>query len=386
MEFSFLTAQKIVFKQGAINELKNHIASLGTNFLVVVDPFFVKSPVMDNVRAQLDEMGKKYLVIGEVAGEPTVEQVDDICERAVAFGCDAVMSIGGGSNIDVGKAIAALITNGTPAIDYMEYVGKGKKVTVEPVPFISVPTTAGTGSEVTKNAVLGSHVLNFKRSMRSDSMMANLTIVDPALTVGCPKSVTANSGIDAMTHLIEAYTTWRATPISDGLALKGIELGGKYLRRAYDDGKDMEAREGMAAAALMGGMAFANSGLGAAHGVGMAVGIQYGVPHGEACGIMLPHVMKLNAPVCEERMARVGEALTGKRFASDAEAAQAAVDFIYELTAHMNIKPDFKHLNIPEEDIKGLTMASFGTSMSSNPRRFDKEHPEELEAFIRTIV
>ncbi len=139
MEFSFLTAHKIIFKQGAIHELKNHIDALGTNFLLVVDPFFVNSPVMGDVKKQLEDMGKKYLVIGEVAGEPTVEQVDDICARAVAFGCDAVMSIGGGSNIDVGKAIAALITNGTPAIDYMEVVGKGKKVTIEPVPFISVP-------------------------------------------------------------------------------------------------------------------------------------------------------------------------------------------------------------------------------------------------------
>ena len=131
----------------------------------------------------------------------------------------------------------------------MEYVGRGKKVENEPVPFISIPTTAGTGSEVTKNSVLGSKVQTFKRSMRSDMMLANLTIVDPELSRGCPKKVTASSGIDAMTHLIEAYTTWRATPISDGLALRGIELAGRYLRRAYDDGNDMEAREGMAAAA-----------------------------------------------------------------------------------------------------------------------------------------
>lgn len=377
MDFSFLTAHKIVFKQNAILELKDHIDSLGTNFMIVVDPFFADSPTMEQVKKQMDEMGKKCTVYSKVASEPTVEQVDEVAGIAIENGCDAVMSIGGGSNIDVGKAVAALITNGTPAIDYMEYVGKGKKVTKEPVPFIAVPTTSGTGSEVTKNAVLGSSVQTFKRSMRSDMMIANLSIIDPVLSAGCPKKVTANSGIDAMTHLIEAYTTWRATPISDGLALKGIELAGKYLQRAYDDGSDMEAREGMAAASLMGGMAFANSGLGAAHGIGMAVGIAYHVPHGEACGILLPHVMKLNAPAVTERMARVGEALTGKRYASDEEAAQAAVDFVFALTKHMEIKPDFRHLNIPDEAIPGLAKASFGTSMSSNPVQLSQEEWED---------
>ena len=189
-----------------------------------------------------------------------------------------MISLGGGSCIDVGKATAAIITNGGPAVDYLEVVGKGKKVTEAPVPFVAIPTTAGTGSEVTKNAVLGSKTQGFKRSMRDDKMVATIAIIDPELDMGCPRKVTATSGIDALTHLIEAYITFRATPISDGLALKGIELAGKYLQRACDDGKDMEAREGMCAAALLGGMAFANSGLGAAHGFGMAVGIRYHLP------------------------------------------------------------------------------------------------------------
>ncbi|MEG2083666.1 MAG: iron-containing alcohol dehydrogenase, partial [Oscillospiraceae bacterium] len=288
MEFSFYTANKIVFKQGAIAELGSHVKSLGTNFLVVVDPFFLTSPTMDVVKSQLESIGAAYTVFGEVSGEPTVEQIDEVAKLALKNGCNAVISIGGGSCIDAGKATAALLTNGTPAIDYMEVVGKGKKVTVMPAPFIAVPTTAGTGSEVTKNAVLGSSVLNFKRSMRSDTMVANVAILDPLLTVGCPPKVTANSGIDAATHLIESYLTWRATPISDGLAMSGIELIGKYLRKAYDNGNDIEAREGMCAASLIGGMAFANSGLGAVHGIGMAVGIAFHVPHGEACGILLP--------------------------------------------------------------------------------------------------
>lgn len=383
MEFSFLTAQKIVFKTGAVTEISKYVSGYGTHFLIVVDPFFKESETMQKVKEQLESVGLKYTVYGEVAGEPTVEQVDEVYAIAKKDGCDAVISIGGGSNIDVGKAVAAMITNGAPAIDYMEYVGKGKKVTQEPVPFISIPTTAGTGSEVTKNAVLGSRVQTFKRSMRSDMMLANLTIVDPELTKGCPKKVTAFSGMDAMTHLIEAYTTWRATPISDGLALKGIELVGKYLRRAYDRGTDMEAREGMAAAALMGGMAFANSGLGAAHGIGMAVGIAYHVPHGEACAICLPHVMQLNLKAAEARLDKVGEALTGRHDFKPGEGAQAAVAYVREINAHMGIKPDFKHLGIPKEEIPSLAKASYGTSMSSNPVQLDMN---EMIAFISQIV
>ncbi len=383
MEFTFLTVGKIVFKSGAIAEIGKYVKEYGRNFLIVVDPFFKESDVMRVVKEQLDSIQVKYTVYGEVSGEPTVEQADEVCEIALRDGCDAVISIGGGSNIDVGKAVAVMITNGAPAIDYMEYVGKGKKITKEPAPFISVPTTSGAGSEVTKQSVLGSKVQVFKRSMRSDKMLANLSIIDPELIKACPKKVTACSGSDTMAHLIEAYTTWRANPISDGLALKGIELAGKYLRRAYDDGNDLEAREGMAAAALLGGMALANSGVGAAHGIGMAVGITYHVSHGEACGLVLPHVMRLNQKAAEEKLDKVGEALTGKRFNSKGEGTQAAIDFVLELNEHMGIKPDLKHLNIPQEDVEALAKASYGTSMTSNPIQLS---PEELSQYISTLV
>lgn len=383
MEFSFLTANKILLKQGAIDELGQHVGHLGTRFLVVADRFFKDSALLEKIKTQLENCGKKIFFYSEVEGEPTVEQVDEVTQLAIDKGCDCVISIGGGSCIDVGKAVAALITNGIPSIDYMEVVGKGKKITETPVPFIACPTTSGTGSEVTKNAVLGSKILNFKRSMRSDSMMANVALLDPELTRGCPKSVTAFSGIDALTHLIEAYTTWRATPISDGLALSGIELGGKYLQRAFDDGNDMEAREGMCAAALLGGMAFANSGLGAVHGIAMAVGIAYHVPHGESCGIMLPHVMKINSEVVKERMSIIGEKLTGKSYATTKEGAKAAVDFIFEINDHMGIKPDYKHLKIDPKDIPDLAKASFGTSMSSNPKALSLE---EWIEFFKTVM
>lgn len=383
MEFSFYTAPKIVFKNGAINELSNSIKDLGTNFLLVIDPVFKDSNHLKRILEQISKINGKVTVFSDVYNEPTVELVDEIHEIATLNGCNAVIALGGGSSIDAAKAVAATITNGNPVIDYLEYVGQGKKVTNQPVPFIAIPTTAGTGSEVTKNSVLGSKSKGFKRSMRDDKMLANVAIIDPELMVSCPPKVTAHSGIDAMTHLIEAYITHRATPLSDALAIKGIELAGKYLQRAYEDGNDMEAREGMAVASLLGGMAFANSGLGAAHGVAMAIGIKYNIPHGQACGIILPHVVKLNADVAQSKLDRIGEVLTNKRYDKAGEGTAVAIDFLYKLNDALSIEKDYKYVNIPKDDIPSLAKASIGTSMKSNPKEMTEE---SLREFIESLV
>lgn len=367
MSFSFYTASKILLERGALQKLGSEIARYGDNFLIVIDPSFKDSKEQDILVEQIKSISAKFAIFTGVYGEPTVELIDEVATLALEHSCNAVISLGGGSTIDVGKAVAAVITNGMPTIDYLEYVGKGKKVTKEPVPFIAIPTTSGTGSEVTKNAVLSNRAGDFKRSMRSDLMVANVAILDPLLTVSCPPKVTAHSGIDALTHAIEAFVTFRATPISDGLSLKSMELGGKYLQRCYEDGKDLEAREGMSAASLLAGMAFANSGLGAVHGIAMAVGIAYHIGHGESCGIILPEIMRLNAPHVTQRMDSVGEALTGKHYTKEGEGSQAAIDFITKLNAAMGIKPDYKHLNIPRERFRELAKASIGTSMKSNP-------------------
>lgn len=383
MNFTFYTASKIVVKKDALEELGQNIGHFGKKFLLLIDPAFYKTSIMDVVTAQIESVGAEYAIFSGVKGEPTVELVDEVNDFALKEKCDAVISLGGGSCIDVGKAVAATITNGAPVIDYLEVVGKGKKVTKEPVPFIAIPTTAGTGSEVTKNAVIGSKTAGFKRSMRDDKMVATVALLDPSLTIGCPAKVTAFSGIDAMTHLIEAYITFRATPISDALAIKGIELAGKYLQRAYENGKDIEAREGMSVAALFGGMAFANSGLGAAHGIGMAIGIRYHLSHGEACGIALPHVIKLNADVAADKLDKVGEALTGKVFDKPGEGTQATVDFLFALNKALCISPDYKFLNISKNEIPEVAAGSLGTSMTSNPQKMTVE---SLTEFLSKIL
>ncbi|MGI6117045.1 MAG: iron-containing alcohol dehydrogenase [Bilifractor sp.] len=384
MEFSFYTANKIVFKKNAIDELAEHIRPLnGTQYLLVIDPAFYQTDVMDRILGQIKKLGAGCTVFHETSGEPTVDLVDSVHTMAKEDGCDAVISVGGGTCIDIGKAVSATLTNGIPSVDYLEYVGNGKKVVNHPVPFVTCPTTAGTGSEVTKNAVLGSTTQNFKRSMRSDMMVADISIIDPTLTINCPPKVTAYSGIDAMTHLIEAYTTFRATPISDGLSRKGIGLAGKYLKRAVKNGKnDYEAREGMSAAALLGGMAFANSGLGAAHGIGMAIGIRYHVAHGRACGILLPHVVKLNSDVAMERLDIVGEELTGKHFDKKGEGTEAAINFLFDLNKEIGVEYDYKFLNIPESELMDIAQQSIGTSMKSNPKPMDQQ---SIYNFLKTI-
>jgi alcohol dehydrogenase class IV len=373
MNFSFIAPSKTVFKSGALDEIGEYIGGMGKRFLIVIDPVFKDNGTLEKVQKQFDALGIAHTSYTGVVGEPDVSYVDEASAQAVEFGCDAVLSIGGGSVIDVGKASAGVITNGPPVKDYLEFVGTGRKVVNPPLPFIAMPTTAGTGAEVTKNAVIGSKKEHFKRSMRDDQLIANLCILDPQLCVSAPPKVTAVSGIDAVTHLMEAYATWKAHPISKAIALEGLALAGKYLKRAYDDGTDLEAREGMSLAAYMGGISFSNSGLGAAHGLGMALNIYYPVPHGIGVGITLPYVMEINAQDNPVIYDAVGEVFYGKRFDTPGEGTKAAIKFIKDLNAHIGIPADLKFLNVTEEMAETMGRECFGSSMSGNPVQLSAE-------------
>ena len=205
-------------------------------------------------------------------GEPTVELVREGARRVQEAACDVVISIGGGSAIDAGKAIAAIATNGGEPLEFLEVVGKGRAIAVPPLPFIAVPTTAGTGSEVTRNAVLGSAEHGVKASLRSPLMLPRVALVDPELTYGLPPAVTASTGLDALTQLIEPYVSARANPLVDAICVEGIERVAGALRRAYHDGADRDARRDMALASLFGGLALANAGLGVVHGFAAPLG------------------------------------------------------------------------------------------------------------------
>ncbi|MDR0600111.1 MAG: iron-containing alcohol dehydrogenase [Treponema sp.] len=383
MEFTLIAPSKTIFKAGAVEEIDKLVAGYGRRFLIVIDPVFEKNGTLAIVTAAFDKCGIAYTPYLGVVGEPDISYVDECSLQAQEFKCDAVLAIGGGSCVDVGKAAAGVITNGLPVKDYLEYVGTGRKVEKPPLPLIAVPTTAGTGAEVTKLAVIGSKKEKFKRSMRDDQLEAKLVIIDPKLCVSAPPKVTAIAGIDAMTHLMEAYATWKATPMTKALALAGLELAGKYLRRAYDDGSDLEAREGMCMASYLGGFAFSNSGLGAAHGLGMAINVYYPVPHGLGVGITLPYVMEINANDNPMLYDEVGKVFAGKSFDKPGEGTTFAIDFIKKLNAHIGIPADLKELGTDKETAVLMGEKCFGTSMTGNPVQLDAKAWGEL--FLKLI-
>lgn len=235
------------------------------------------------------------------AGEPTVEVARAATERAREHGSEAVVAIGGGSTLDLGKAVAMLLANGGDPLDYLEVIGRGNPITEPSRPLLLAPTTAGSGSEVTSNAVLGSPEHRVKVSLRSPLMLARLAVVDPLLTLGAPPATTAASGLDALTQCLEPYVSRMANPASDAFARAGLARAARALRRVVADGSDVSAREDMAVGSLMGGLALSNAKLGAVHGIAGPFGGMFDSPHGAVCAALLAPVMSANVRAMRER-------------------------------------------------------------------------------------
>ena len=285
--FEFATAGRIVAGPGRAQELPGVMAGLGSRFLVVTGA----DPGRHNeLLASLDRPAAVF----PVAAEPTVELVRAAVAVARAQRADVIAAIGGGSVNDTGKAVAMLLGNGGDPQDYLEVVGSGRRITQPSVPCVAVPTTAGTGAEVTANAVLAVPSHRVKASLRSPLMIPRVALVDPLLTVSCPPSVTAASGLDALTQCLEPFMSIQATPLTDGLAREGLRRAGTGLRAAYADGSDLAARADMALCGLLGGIALANAKLGAVHGLAGVIGGTADVPHGMACAALLAPVVEAN--------------------------------------------------------------------------------------------
>lgn len=383
MNFAFYTAGQIEFGRGSFGKLKDILPKYAKRYFVALNGDIMrKNGVLQRLEDMMAGTGVSFVWFEEVLGEPDPATVEKGCALALKEKCDGTLAIGGGSAIDTAKAVAGLATNGGSIVEYLEGVGNGRQVTKDTLPFIAVPTTAGTGAEVTKNAVISSHEGQYKKSFRSEKLLAKVAVVDPELTVSVPPGVTARTGMDAITQLIESYTTKKANPMTSGLALYALRYAPALLQ-AYDHPADVDARESISLCSLVSGITLANSGLGAAHGVAAGLGALYGVPHGEACAIMLPHIMRLNLPVCTALYGDVGRALTGLTFASEKEAARAAVEKIEAMCAYMKISPDLKHLSIKKVDLPALAAASMGSSMSGNPVQLSVE---EWAAFLEKLI
>ncbi len=263
MRFEFATATRIIFGEGTAATLPELARTFGSR------PLLVTGSSANRAMPFLSALSPEKFA---VSGEPTVELVRDGARRVQDAACDVVVSIGGGSVIDAGKAIASIATNGGEPLDFLEVVGKGRTIATPSLPFIAVPTTAGTGSEVTRNAVLGAVAHGVKASLRSPLMLPRVALVDPELTYSLTPAVTASTGLDALTQLIEPYVSVRANPLVDAICIEGLGCVAGALRRAYHDGADADARRNMALGSLLGGLALANAGLGVVHGFAAPLG------------------------------------------------------------------------------------------------------------------
>ncbi len=381
MPFEFATATRIRFGAGTRQEIPAAAASMGSRALVVTGASADRATPVVNAMAAA---GVTPLQMA-VAGEPTIETIRDGVARAREARCDVVIAIGGGSALDAGKAVAALLAHPGDPLDFLEIVGRGQPLTEPSVPMIAVPTTAGTGSEVTRNAVLASPEHRVKASLRSLGLLPRLAVVDPELTLGLPRSITASCGLDALTQLIEPYVSVRANRMTDMFCVEGMRRAARALPRAWERPEDLDARTDMAWASLLGGLSLANAGLGAVHGFAAPLGGMFPAPHGAACAAVLPYAMEVNIRALRQRLpsgdglrryAEVARILTG-----DAHAApEDGFRWVARLCAAMQIPP-LRAYGVEESAIPSLVeRAVRAGSMKGNPIALTAEELREIVA------
>ena len=379
MTFDFATAGRILFGPGRVGEVGNLASGLGNRALLVTGASVERAAPLEAI---LHEAGLETHLY-TVDREPTTDTAREGRQRAIEVECDIVISFGGGSVIDAGKAISILIPNGEDPLDFLEVIGRGQPLLEPPLPFIAIPTTAGTGTEVTRNAVLASKEHKVKVSLRNASMLPRIALVDPELTHSMPPEVTASTGLDALTQLIEPFLSIRRNPMVDAFCREGLTRGAKSLLRAYQNGDDAEARFDMSLASMMGGLALANAGLGAVHGFAGPFGGMFPAPHGAICASLLPHVMRVNLSALEKKgddgdlMARfieVARILTGDQKATASE----GVEWLSALCMKMEI-PRLGFYGLTEDDFQDLTKkASVSSSMKGNPIPLSSEEMREI--------
>lgn len=384
MRFEFATAARIIFGNSVVRETDLIARQFGRRALVVTGRDPKRS---EAVQAGLRE-SEVETVTYAVAGEPEIATVQAGTELARREGCDVVIGFGGGSALDAAKAIAVMITNGGDLFDYLEVVGRARPIVKPGVPFIAIPTTAGTGSEVTRNAVLASPEHQVKVSLRSPLMLARVALVDPELTWDCPAAVTAASGMDALTQLIEPYVSCRANSMTDALCLEGIRRAARSLRIAFADGQNATARGDMAMASLFSGLALANAGAGAVHGFAGPMGGMFPAPHGAVCATLLPHVMTANLRALRQRQPQnpalnrhieVARCLTGRAEAS----ADDGVAWVRQLVSDLKI-PSLAAYGLKSHQVAEVVEKSAqASSMKANPIVLTRE--ELMETLSRAL-
>ena len=380
VQFEFATATRIVFGPNSVKESVNWAKKNGARAFVITGKSRQRGEKLESI---LTKAAIEFTTF-PVAHEPTTELLREAVTEARNFCPSCVIGFGGGSVIDTGKIVAALLTNSGQLFEYLEVIGNGEKISQRPAPFLAIATTAGTGAEVTKNGVVLSKEHGVKVSMRSPLMLPDCAIVDPLLTHSLSPAVTASTGLDALVQCLEPYVSNKANPMTDAFCQEGLKRAGRSLRKVFDNGHDEKGREDMALTSLFGGLALANAKLGAVHGFAGPLGGHLSAPHGVICAAMLPLVFSKNVELLRQlgderkeqlkRFDGAAKLLTGQEDAK----AQDGVLWIRELCEHLQVPPLAK-MGLVEADIDMLAeKASRSSSMKGNPILISKKELADL--------
>ena len=378
MQIDFATSGRILFGNGKVTELPQLVQGLGQRAFVARSKSHPYAQQISTLLQTIDVEAVEYVV----QGEPSIESVKNALDQARAAQCDLVIGIGGGSVIDTGKAVAAMLANPGDMMDYLEVVGLGRKIANRSKPYIAIPTTAGTGSEVTRNAVIAVPEKRVKVSMRSATMLPDVALIDPELSMSMSPALTASTGMDAFIQVIEPYVSNGANAIVDLFCRDAIPRAAKNLFKAYQDGQDWAAREQMAWVSLMGGLSLANARLGASHGFAGPIGGMFDAPHGTICAAVMPAVMSVNIRALKKRAseseaikryAEIAEWMTGKA----AVEAEEGAEWMEQICRDLKI-PRLADLGIHRSDFEQIVeKAGHSSSMKGNPAQLT--HDEMIE-------
>lgn len=378
-KFEFMTATKVLYEENGLANIAIHAKGYGKKAMIVTGK---RTTQGEEIKRQLEKVGLQGFLF-QVISEPSLEEMEEGILEYRKEEADFVIACGGGSVLDAGKTLAAMANNEGTLLSYLEVIGEGKALLHPSCPMIAIPTTAGTGAEVTKNAVISSPVHGVKVSLRSPYMLPELVLLDPRLTLSMPKEVTASTGLDALTQVIEPFVSHMANPITDAFCREGMRLCSHSLREAFDHGENLNAREDMLLASLFGGMALANAKLGVVHGFAGVIGGMYGIPHGVVCAGLLPHSIVTNVEALKERgddptvlkrYEEVAQILTGDTHAT----IDQGMAWIMDLSSHLSI-PKFSSYGIDEKDYDLIVeKAMKASSMKGNPIELTKEELRTL--------
>ena len=376
--FSFTGARKIVFGTGSFAKLAEHIQALkGRRPLVVLDKNLAAAGFQEKVEEVLGQSGLKISFFDKADPEPKLDLADEGARIALKGKCDLVVGVGGGSAMDLAKAVAAVAGNQGHAVDYLGL----NKVPGPGLPMIMIPTTAGTGSEVTFTAVFVRPDLKKKEGMNSPYLYPDIALLDPELTLTLPPEPTATTGLDALCHAVESYTSINASPMSEMLSLEAIRLIAENLRTCVHNGRDLESREQMLLGSLYAGLGLANAGVTAVHSLSYPLGGQYGVPHGLANTILLPHVMSFNLSGNPEKFAVIAEVMGEvTENLPSREAAWLSVEAVKTLIEDCGIYTTLEVLDIPRDSFPALAKVALTVArpLENNPRKLTLDDAVEI--------